>query len=588
MGKIFCTQCGAENSDDRQFCTSCGAPLRTTRNAESATPHAPEPTRPAAPRAQTPAAPAMPTAPVEEQPQPQSQPEPAATQPQPAKRSGKGKVVGITIAVVAAVAACAIGFFAFANPFASTEPEPEPAPESVETPEPEEVEPEETVDPALEVVSTDTYQLARYFIIDESHIFNDEGVAWAILEDPQSSDDTMLGLINTEGEILYLADPADYGAQKASDVTTSPFVDGLSAIYMPGSSTFTIVDEQGAVRYDNDDESLLMVTPTEDGTFLVLRHDSGFEHDGYVICVLDSDLELHDTGVADDGTLPDMEITTLADGIYAVSASTMQIGRYLDVNKGVIGWLPHIVSGSNEDYLFSGNFAIPIDDLENANGLIEDWSAYEVSNEEIERLASSGPSVTYPEFGDEVSYLKVDPFSGGYSAIYLRGADSKQYVTVIDESGTTQYDPMALPYELSNKNYYTLHTFDDNAKSCNGYIFDYNTDDGSIYTYPTADDARGLIIIAPDGSEKELGDALPGLDDAYFLCSEEIVKLAIGNGYILTNSIDTGDTTYYSTDGTKQLSSFTANYNADGDFVFTDADGKLVTNGTLGSSTSSK
>ena len=50
--------------------------------------------------------------------------------------------------------------------------------------------------------------------------------------------------------------------------------------------------------------------------------------------------------------------------------------------------------------------------------------------------------VPAPEVPDTVRLVKLLPFCDGYAAVYLKGADGKDYVTVIDREGKMQYDPI--------------------------------------------------------------------------------------------------------------------------------------------------
>ena len=196
---------------------------------------------------------------------------------------------------------------------------------------------------------------------------------------------------------------------------------------------------------------------------------------------------------------------------------------------------------------------------------LQDEYYNEITYDEIMIALGRIKPVSYPTFSEGIETIKIDDFCGGYSAIYLKGVDENYYATIIDEKGEMQYEPKQLRYWLYNG----VANYKNNSISCYGYIFNRSHD---------AFDDEGLMIIAPDGAEKKLGqDDLTGLEDKSFVYQGSALKLAIGNGFILTGD---GSMAYYSTDGTKEIDKFTANYNSDGNLIYTDQNGEKHVSGT--------
>ena len=141
----------------------------------------------------------------------------------------------------------------------------------------------------------------------------------------------------------------------------------------------------------------------------------------------------------------------------------------------------------------------------------------------------------------------------------MKGADGNQYVTIIDDNGQTQYDP--LPFDS------------DSYCSFNGYIFSLDN------SYVVTD------IIAPDGTRKKIGDNLSDLSEVSYVCKEDlqysenpyVIKLACADGFFLTHT-EASKINYVSVDGQKTINNASASYNKNGDLVYTNKDGKKVAN----------
>lgn len=452
-------------------------------------------------------------------------------------------------------------------------------------------------DPEFEVAASLSYTITQKDL-GADNIFNEDGIAWIEVTGGATSAEYN-ALVNTNGEILYFSDPRDFDCSRASQVTTSVFVNGLSAVYVSGKPGFRIVDGSGVEVYGSSDEDLYMCGHMGDGNFLLLRHDAGFDHDDWIVNVLDADLTLRDTGVRDSGTLYKDEIVLLDEGVYCVE------DRVLNVNYNFYDPIPGTYLYHNDETLFLKEvrnvfrdyyiYTVPLATYLNATAPLN------ISKDACAMVGRGGESLydsdarfspafggcletrwrdedgdtvkgykdfdgsvilAYPKFAEGVTIMGYDDFSGGYSALYITGVDGKTYETIVNEKGEAQYEPL-------NKLEWTSYS----NTSCFGYIFNYEI---------KSPGEEGLTIIAPDGSEKKLNrDDLTGLEDAYFVKNSEYkssyLQAAVGNGYILLflgSKTEAYTTAYYSTDGTGKINRFTANYNSDGNLIYTDKNGE--------------
>lgn len=480
-----------------------------------------------------------------------------------------------------------------------TEAGSENAGQLTESPEPTET--PETIDTEYGIVSSTNFEVSQDDL-DADNIFNDSGIAWLIITDEETSKEYN-AIVNTCGEVIYLSDPLDFGNPSAQDVTTTAFVNGLSTIYAPGKPGFKIVNESGKEVYESNDENVYMCRHMRDGNFLLIEHESGFDHDNWVVYVLDSDLNLRNTGVNDPGTLYKDDVTMISENLYHTKDSVLNEyaakEHILNLEKNVCFALPGSYIYHNDQVLYfkynSDLYTIPLETLKTAESeemilnlstLVMEgnwcWSLHHkwVSNEnefssyrggcvytywyddEQDKMLygykdfNGNIIMTYPEFNSGVSIVKHETFSGGYSAIYMRGADDNRYASIVNEQGEIQYEPKQIAGQ----------SFSDDFASCshNGYIFTRN------------------MILAPDGTEKHLGDDLTGLANTELLYDEWDdaggYAVAIGGGYIIEKTI--GQITICSLDGTKKIDKFTANYNSDGNLIYTDQNREKHVSGT--------
>ena len=452
----------------------------------------------------------------------------------------------------------------------------------------------EVPDPLTTVERVETYALVGDGRI-ESKQFSD-GVAWATFRDSTTNEVTA-GIINKEGELLYKFDNT-FGNPKDLIITTT-FINGLSAAYRASWSAghksspgFFILNAEGKEVYKCLDDNTYMCGQTSDGKFVVSKHDSGFSNDEWYFYILDETLELKETGIAGSAlnqeTLPQFEL--VADGLYYYPAS----GSMLNFNNG--SWYaasPYVYyNGSNGEVAFmhhdrnaiKGNIPLVLlNEVESTEELeqlvkgdscvkLQGYSQVVLSDKYIQKAwhngsflhtTHAGTPIEYIDiygnklldfhlFPDGVSYIKVDDFSGGYCALYLIGVDKKPYVTIIDESGAVQYDPVQ------------VQGFSESC-SLNGYIFLY------------VNNEKRLEIVGTNGQFMEFGDDFSDLDGDKYSVSDRF-SLAIGDGYMYVDTHD-GTPGYYSLDGSTSIKGVVAKYNERGQLLHTNESGTLVYDG---------
>lgn len=465
----------------------------------------------------------------------------------------------------------------------------------------------EATDPLTTVVWTENYTFTSLEGKIESKQFNN-GVAWATLYNTETREQ-VVGVINRNGELLYKLDKSRLSALSDDKYTViaTPFINGLSAVYLyvswnighasePG---FIIVNSEGQEVYTCLDENMFMCGQTTDGKFIVTRHDSGFSGDNWHFCILDESLEIKETGIEGSaigqGTNPQFDL--IADGMYYYSTgnSILNLNNnswydikapvYYEGNNGEVAFMYYLEDGmlgtiplSLLNHVASFSELVQIVASDSCTKLRK--MTHEVGTDEYKlktwndgsflHTTYSGTPLEYadihgnkllgfPTFPDGVYYRRVDDFSGGYCALYLIGVDEKPYVTVIDENGTVQYDPV----RVRGFGKYTSSDQID-AGSLNGYVFLFNNSENEI------------VIVGPDGQSLKLGDDFSSLD-GFRYCINDKFSLAIGDGFMYVDTLD-GKPCYYSLDGKATITSIIAKYNERGQLLYTSQSGALVYN----------
>jgi len=447
-------------------------------------------------------------------------------------------------------------------------------------------------DPLTVVTHTEEYTLKRcndYSL--ESHRFYGD-VAWATLQNTSTSVKRK-GLINQAGDVIYLLDHEKMGKSSVDRLITTPFINGLSCVYSYQSGNaaystpgFIIVDSQGKEVYSCFDDTVYMCGQADDGSYILIRHESGFSSDNWYFSILDSELNLVDTDIETSDTIRSQSVSiwAITDGVYLLEDGYSRY--FLNLNTNSLFSASYM--GKNDDSIFVGTgrdiYIVPISyiaDISSAEELItlidsngfpktiaglnspdytySDWNngsfyyEYEEKGVREYRDLSGNTLVTLPEIPEEASYFREENFSGGYAALLLVGADGKGYVTIIDETGTMQYDPVpcrgfpSLPSSVE-------------VTSCNGYVFAKVLSPNSLE----------FEIIDPQGQYKEIGEDLSGLAGAVHSFSDFSFAVTIGGDFIYWASgalQGGGRATLASVDGEVIIDTAIANFNEFGEII---------------------
>ncbi len=443
------------------------------------------------------------------------------------------------------------------------------------------------------------------------------GVAWGCLRSVENSK-ISYGLFNKNGEVFYLFDTSKLPSGRNNDkYVITPFINGLSAIFPydgvnpPRSEPgFVIVNQKGEEVYTCYDKDTYMCGQASNGDFLLLQYEAGgFDKpSAYYYYVLNSDLKLINTGIQHEGQFMDATEQRYTYGGYRIFC--LSEGIYFLASAGILlntteGWSVdfYLICGNDEFVYAKRNhydddelYRIPIASIltaksgdEIASLFVDEscvyssydenmrykniyfssfrggcirWDYYDSEKEinVMEYIDFDGNTlVSLPTFSNGVAYSHVDDYSGGYAALYLIGADNHGYVTIIDENGVIQYEPIKCPI---------YNTF-----SYHGYII---ADSNYMIGKDWPDE---FTIITPTGEQKQIGDRISGLKGAVFSCScnelECKFHVAVGDDvmYIYRYPKQSWPV-YVSIDGKYTLETVRASFNRNGELVYTAPDGK--------------
>ena len=288
------------------------------------------------------------------------------------------------------------------------------------------------------------------------------------------------GLMNENGKIIYSVN---------REAKTNPVSEnGYTFLNVKNDKLYTntIIDKEGKETFilqDTENDSYKIWAQGDDA-FLVSHQQSGFEDIKYSVYVINSKGEMI-------GTKKDIEkqpesVINIGNKMFFVSFDKEKEYRVFNCNNDTF----YLLNGSEKYYpIYNGTgyfFSHIYQDKEPyhqyAFGSItysdidseEAWSNW-MSNHSAdqESYRAHDPSADYIQEGyridgyeykkDHVCFFDYDDkrtelpelpekatleengvFSGGYLPIYLKGADKKYYVTVVDTSGKQMYEPVKI------------------------------------------------------------------------------------------------------------------------------------------------
>ena len=488
---------------------------------------------------------------------------------------------------------------------------------------------------SLEIAYTETFNLGSDGLVS-SHAFQN-GVAWAILKN-QSDNTSRLGLINKYGEVIFLLDENRF-SEKLSNLIYTPFINGLAAVYPydsvynvhPSFAGFIIINQNGEIVFDSKDENLYMSGQADDGTFFLVKHESGFSADVWKIYTLDSSLELHETNIdcsedARNGQNTFPHYTKLADGLYYKNNGN---GYYLNLTKEV--WFPvehtQLYNGTNLiSYGFVNNYAAFYLDISGTfakprNGYstfqhicllpINVLSGLSTSDQIIDELMTNDACIVLRKAGEDVGH-DIYSFSTSYGGSFYHQAPYGKYpVDYVDFDGNPI---MSFPSFPDGVSYEYVGEYSDGflpiyLKGADGKIYatiineagsvqydpvgplnlsrgDKDTIHYKGYIFFVDSTDKSLRVITPQGEIKRLGDTLPGLENDHYSqrietsLSIPATSVALGDGYLFTR-FDNWSYKYYSINGSSDIEKVIASYNGNGELVYTGTDGIARTSTTV-------
>lgn len=328
-----------------------------------------------------------------------------------------------------------------------------------------------------------SYDLALHF---------SEGRAWAMYFD--ENNDRILALIDETGNVVFKVSQkalVENNGFESSHVGTTPVENGVTCIYahsMTGwiGHGFLILDKDGNVLYNADDgdsstESYLL--GYGEGSFLVETISKGFSETSDQFYVMDAHGNVTGTPKSLKKQLQHTWFSFLGENIfcseyyaYNRAADTLFSLDHCTISRPFVNGLTVTDSGN----------IISVKDLENA----ESFSAYRRSENRREHEKEGvfyRPTETYvkePSYGENVKVVGDTTFFGDYAAVYYVGADNRHYVTLMDQYGQAQYDPVPID-ELPNENAFSFYHSTKGFRSWEGYIL--------------ARINNETVIITPDG-----------------------------------------------------------------------------------------
>lgn len=333
------------------------------------------------------------------------------------------------------------------------------------------------------------------FLLDVLYPFSEDR-AWVQFS---SNGVSVAAVINIYGEILF-----ERELRSSRNPITAPFTDGLSYIIFRESDDmyFYIINNDGMILYDSSaDDNNFILLGYGDGHFVVAQHISNFATNEWRLGTIDAngnilnELKEH-PNLRDSMRRPMVETLTSRRGIYSNNytyhseylgggwwslSGRGNISRvWYDANTNnlynnrglvdLIGINIAQISGTYNGKILVGRDVLLTPDLSAGIYHRLDFGASSpVSGGCVRRWGGIGPithnanyigeglvfnreagayfnlygekAFTMPAVLDGMEFVG-GPFQGGYAALRIIGADRNIYVTVIDKTGTMQYEPV--------------------------------------------------------------------------------------------------------------------------------------------------
>ena len=463
-----------------------------------------------------------------------------------------------------------------------------------------------------------------------STAFN-EGVAWASFRDEETKID-YVGLINTDGRILYMDDSKQYLSAKNTFTVTQLYqgrtlIDDDVIIDQYGNPLFSCMDESMKILGYSYSDGLVFLSKHTDATFSNASSD--------YLYILDPDFSLIETGIEIKPTSVGYDsvyntqwyeekyplsvndtIYCLCDGVYYCNSDNrclyinlktgayisngahMQIETYDDnyaVVQEYVGYylLPinEFASVSTHDELMSlldSEDCIYIGDNA-AGGTTRGLIASHINDNKDSNVHRTVDRWWYSDNFGGCFYRRVKGYGG-------TEAECTPYYECIDVSGNTILRFPAFPEGVTYKgvsDFYNGYSaiyligvdgeeydsvIDTNGNlqyepiSFIGYKYGY----GGIFGYSKEESTFG--VLSPTGKLLRIYDGLPwiGSEDTFYMNTNGYI-VAIHDGYIFYHSENDAVTAYYSLDGSKAIERVYAEFDYNG-FLVIDDKGNIARN----------
>lgn len=294
-----------------------------------------------------------------------------------------------------------------------------------------------------------------------------EGLAW-VMQDGNPA------VVDSDGMIRFVVDVSEAKAAGAHTPRTTPFVDGASALYDEygvsdkGFGGFEIYDSEGNVLFDSedgDDTTELNILAAGDGYYLIGKSVESMAVSENTIYVIDKNGNV---------LVPEHQVqyfdsfTYAGDGAFASTAFGAS-SILIDTNNKTV-YDSNTVEFDSEDYwkTEAGTMVMAHGNGETMavgghgvyskkTGFMSEFAPvywnksfflYDTPYDSVARLtpgwydAEGNLVIAAPEFPEGVYYIVLGNFVGDYAPIGLEGVDGNSYVTIVDKTGATLYEPV--------------------------------------------------------------------------------------------------------------------------------------------------
>ncbi len=386
----------------------------------------------------------------------------------------------------------------------------------------------------LELFSVEQFDIASNI---EGYGF-ENGVIWGV---DRSS--RMYMMINTDGEAVYaVSGNFDPEIHRTGDgftyIELTSSEDGQNETQIE-----VIVDSSGeeTCRLVSDDSNIYHIIGYSDGKFIVMYTYQDMDTNKVYLYAIDSEGNIitEPKEVGDVNTISSyVSAKNLGDNIFVLSDSgsgvnfNMKSEWFYNADTGALikTDTPITVLGNFYDgktvvlgkygyyWIESKDFTVDHDNYSPGTLLqmpeAAEYTSYlngkifGTNKDDIADIFDSDEkSLGWVDSYQQYSYLSVYPQNDGYIVVSFRGADEKDYLTVLDEEGKELYSPMGTISEYGDTEYIQA-----------GYIHQSGSNDG-------------LYFIYPDGSSHKWNEDLSEMNE---LCGE-----MVGDGYIVMENSDT-------------------------------------------------